>query len=157
MRAVLFDFLNETMKENPKVVVLDADLAGATKTGVFQKAYAIYCDIYDEAGGIATIATLLAMNGINIKNIGILHNREFEDGVLRIEFYEDEACNKAERVLKERGRMDDYKLITELPNKVNIHFLRQKEQLGLGHAVLQARSFIGDEPFALLFLLKTYP
>ena len=55
-----------------------------------------------------------------------------------------------ERVLKERGRMDDYKLITELPNKVNIHFLRQKEQLGLGHAVLQARSFVGDEPFALL-------
>lgn len=55
-----------------------------------------------------------------------------------------------ERVLKERGRMEEYKLITELPNKVNIHFLRQKEQLGLGHAVLQARSFIGDEPFALL-------
>lgn len=55
-----------------------------------------------------------------------------------------------ERVLLERGRMDDYKLITELPNKVNIHFVRQKEQLGLGHAVLQSRSFIGDEPFALL-------
>ena len=55
-----------------------------------------------------------------------------------------------ERVLKDRGRMEDYKLITELPNKVNIHFVRQKEQLGLGHAVLQSRSFIGDEPFALL-------
>ena len=55
-----------------------------------------------------------------------------------------------ERVLLERGRMDDYKLITELPNKVNIHFVRQKEQLGLGHAVLQSRSFVGDEPFALL-------
>lgn len=55
-----------------------------------------------------------------------------------------------ERILKERGRMEDYKLITELPNKVNIHFVRQKEQLGLGHAVLQARSFIGNEPFALL-------
>ena len=55
-----------------------------------------------------------------------------------------------ERVLLERGKMDDYKLITELPNKVNIHFVRQKEQLGLGHAVLQSRSFVGDEPFALL-------
>lgn len=54
-----------------------------------------------------------------------------------------------ERVLKEKGRMEDYKLITELPNKVNIHFVRQKEQLGLGHAVLQSRSFIGNEPFAL--------
>ena len=55
-----------------------------------------------------------------------------------------------ERVLLERGRLEEYKLITELPNKVNIHFVRQKEQLGLGHAVLQSRSFIGDEPFALL-------
>ena len=55
-----------------------------------------------------------------------------------------------ERVLKEKGRMEDYKLITELPNKVNIHFVRQKEQLGLVHAVLQSRSFIGNEPFALL-------
>ena len=55
-----------------------------------------------------------------------------------------------ERVLLERGKMDDYKLIAELPNKVNIHFVRQKEQLGLGHAVLQSRSFVGDEPFALL-------
>jgi hypothetical protein len=32
-----------------------------------------------------------------------------------------------EHVLKEKGRMDEYRLITELPNKVNIHFLRQKE------------------------------
>lgn len=55
-----------------------------------------------------------------------------------------------ERVLKEKGRMEDYKLITELPNKINIHFVRQKEQLGLGHAILQARSFIADEPFAVL-------
>lgn len=55
-----------------------------------------------------------------------------------------------ERVLLERGRMEEYKLITELPNKVNIHFVRQKEQLGLGHAVLQSRSFVGNEPFALL-------
>ncbi|MBS6195837.1 MAG: prephenate dehydrogenase [Clostridiales bacterium] len=73
--------------------------------GPLQKMYAIYCDIYDEAGGIATIATLLAMNNINIKNIGIIHNREFEEGVLRIEFYEEEACTKAENVLKERNYM----------------------------------------------------
>lgn len=73
--------------------------------GVLEKMYAIYCDIYDEAGGIATIATLLAMNNINIKNIGIVHNREFEEGVLRIEFYEEEACAKAEHILKDRNYM----------------------------------------------------
>lgn len=71
--------------------------------GALERVYAIYCDIYDEAGGIATIATLLAMNNINIKNIGIIHNREFEEGVLRIEFYEEDACEKAEKVLTERN------------------------------------------------------
>lgn len=71
--------------------------------GVLDKVYALYCDIYDEAGGIATIATLLAMNNINIKNIGIIHNREFEEGVLRIEFDNQEAWEKAEKVLLERN------------------------------------------------------
>ena len=71
--------------------------------GALEKVYALYCDIYDEAGGIATIATLLAMNNINIKNIGIIHNREFEEGVLRIEFYQEDACLKAEQILKERN------------------------------------------------------
>ena len=55
-----------------------------------------------------------------------------------------------EHILKAKGRIDEYNLITDLPNKVNIHFVRQKEQLGLGHAVLQARAFVGEEPFALL-------
>lgn len=44
-----------------------------------QKAYIIYCDIVDQAGAIATIATILACNAISIKNIGIVHNREFEE------------------------------------------------------------------------------
>lgn len=74
-----------------------------SSAGMLEKIYALYCDIYDEAGGIATIATLLAMNGINIKNIGIVHNREFEEGVLRIEFYEAEALKKSESILTERN------------------------------------------------------
>lgn len=45
----------------------------------------------DEAGAIATIATILATEKVSIKNIGIIHNREFEDGVLKIEFYTDAA------------------------------------------------------------------
>lgn len=65
------------------------------KTGSLPSIYEIYCDLIDEAGGIATIATILATNGINIKNIGIIHNREFEQGVLRIEFYEEEAMEQA--------------------------------------------------------------
>lgn len=70
------------------------------KTGSLPSIYEIYCDLIDEAGGIATIATILAANGISIKNIGIIHNREFEQGVLRIEFYENNAMKKAVQQLR---------------------------------------------------------
>jgi Prephenate dehydrogenase len=63
--------------------------------GLMKKMFEIYLDIMDEAGAIATIATLLASNQISIKNIGIIHNREFEEGVLRIEFYDEGAQTKA--------------------------------------------------------------
>lgn len=55
-----------------------------------------------------------------------------------------------EQNLLVKGKVDEYKLVTEIGSKVNIHFIRQKEQLGLGHAVLQAKTFMGNEPFALL-------
>lgn len=68
--------------------------------GPIAKVYALYCDIIDEAGGIAALSTILASAGISIKNIGILHNREFEDGVLKIEFYEEDSRTKASALLK---------------------------------------------------------
>lgn len=71
-----------------------------SSAGPIKKQFALYCDIIDEAGGIATIATILASNAINIKNIGIIHNREFEEGVLRIEFYDEESSSKAASLLK---------------------------------------------------------
>lgn len=55
-----------------------------------------------------------------------------------------------ESILKSKNRQEELNRVTELPNKVNIHYIRQKEQLGLGHAVLCAKAFVGDEPFALL-------
>lgn len=70
------------------------------KRGSIQPVYELYCDLVDEVGGIATIATLLASNGINIKNIGILHNREFEDGVLHIELYDQASLDTAGSLLK---------------------------------------------------------
>lgn len=71
-----------------------------TSAGPIKKAFAVYCDIIDEAGGIATIATILASNHISIKNIGIIHNREFEEGVLRIEFYDEESSHRAVELLQ---------------------------------------------------------
>lgn len=67
--------------------------------GLMKKLFEIYMDIMDEAGAIATIATLLASNQISIKNIGIIHNREFEEGVLRIEFYDEPSQIKAGTML----------------------------------------------------------
>ena len=60
-------------------------------------------DIADEAGGIATIATILALEKISIKNIGIIHNREFEEGVLKIEFYDGSSMEKGAALLKKRN------------------------------------------------------
>jgi len=67
--------------------------------GPIERSYVLYCDLIDEAGTIATIATILATAGISIKNIGIVHNREFEEGVLRIEFYEQAPLDKAVTLL----------------------------------------------------------
>ena len=71
-----------------------------SSAGPIKKQFAFYCDIIDEAGGIATIATILATNNINIKNIGIVHNREFEEGALKIEFYDEASSAKAARLLQ---------------------------------------------------------
>lgn len=71
--------------------------------GPTKKVYVLYCDLLDETGGIAAVTTILAINGINIKNIGIVHNREFEEGVLRIEMYEEECLNLAQKVLSDHG------------------------------------------------------
>lgn len=68
--------------------------------GPIKKIYACYVDIPDEAGSIATLATLLAKADISIKNIGIIHNREFEEGVLHVEFYDQTALDEATALLQ---------------------------------------------------------
>ena len=81
------------------------DSIDVTSCGLITKAYVLYLDIVDEAGGIATIATILAMDNISIKNIGIIHNREFEQGVLKIEFYEEEKRYEARRRSSEKKKL----------------------------------------------------
>ena len=51
-------------------------------------------------GSISTIAVILAAKGISIKNIGIIHNREFEDGVLRLEMYDRISLDAAVQLLR---------------------------------------------------------
>ncbi|WP_338623735.1 UTP--glucose-1-phosphate uridylyltransferase GalU [Selenomonas sp. TAMA-11512] len=51
--------------------------------------------------------------------------------------------------LKAQGKYDQLKMIEEISD-IQVHFVRQKEAKGLGHAVLCAKQFIGEEPFAVL-------
>jgi UTP--glucose-1-phosphate uridylyltransferase len=55
-----------------------------------------------------------------------------------------------ERFLEEKGRHDQAELVRKISNMVQVSYTRQKEPLGLGHAVLVARDLVGDEPFAVL-------
>ena len=55
-----------------------------------------------------------------------------------------------EMLLQMKGQNDLLKIVENISNMVDIHYVRQKEPLGLGHAVLCAKAFIGDEPFAVL-------
>jgi UTP--glucose-1-phosphate uridylyltransferase len=55
-----------------------------------------------------------------------------------------------ELMLREKEKHDELKKIQQISDLANIFYIRQKEPLGLGHAVLCARQFIGNEPFAVL-------
>ena len=66
------------------------------------KVYFIHVDIADRPGLIAEVSTILAINNINIKNIGINHNREFQEGVLRVEFNSHEELVTAVKLLQDR-------------------------------------------------------
>ena len=68
-------------------------------SGPIKKDYSIRLDIPDEAGSIAAVSTLLALNNISIKNIGIIHNREYVDGVMKLELYKEDDEKKARELL----------------------------------------------------------
>lgn len=65
--------------------------------------YELFVDLLDETGGIATIARILADHEISIKNIGIINNREFEEGVLHIVLKDEESLLSAEKVLQKHS------------------------------------------------------
>ena len=53
--------------------------------------------------------------------------------------------------LTEKGKVEELKMLWEIAHMANVYFLRQKETLGLARAVGCARSFVGDEPFVVLY------
>lgn len=80
-----------------------------------------------------------------IEDILIIIGRNKED----IANYFDRSP-ELELFLKENGKEELLELTERISNMANIHYVRQKDAKGLGHAVHCAKTFIGDEPFALL-------
>ena len=71
------------------------------RKGALPEAFVLHADLRDEAGAIATFATILASHGISMKNIGIVHNRDYEQGALRIEFYDRDSLDRAFTLLSD--------------------------------------------------------
>ena len=73
--------------------------------GLFDKVHKLYVHIPDQPGTIATVTSLLAFNNISLKNIGIIYNREFEEGVLQLAFPDKQTLTRAKRLLTDNGYM----------------------------------------------------
>ena len=80
-----------------------------------------------------------------VEEILIITNR----GKNPIEDYFDYAPDLEERLIKD-GKLSDAETVRKVADMADIFFLRQKETKGLGHAVWRAKSFVGNEPFAIL-------
>ena len=72
-------------------------------SGVIRMHHELFVDIPDEAGALAKVTAFIAEAKISLKNIGVSHNREDEEGVLRLSFYDADARRNAQNVLKAAG------------------------------------------------------
>ncbi|MCM1541979.1 MAG: prephenate dehydrogenase [Blautia sp.] len=75
----------------------------SASSGPLKRSFSISVDIADKAGALASIVTLLSEHKLSIKNIGITHNRETEDGVLQMEFYDEPSLLAAVALLEGEG------------------------------------------------------
>ena len=70
-------------------------------------------------------------------------------GKIAIEDHFD-GSYELEKMLEERGKIELLKVVRQISDMIHVAYVRQKEALGLGHAVLMARELVGHEPFAVL-------
>jgi UTP--glucose-1-phosphate uridylyltransferase len=80
-----------------------------------------------------------------IENIAVIISR----GKSCIEDHFD-GSPELERFLEQKGKLDLLEDVRRISNLAEFCYIRQKEALGLGHAILMAEEYIGDEPFAVL-------
>ncbi|MBR6789685.1 MAG: UTP--glucose-1-phosphate uridylyltransferase [Oscillospiraceae bacterium] len=81
-----------------------------------------------------------------IEDILIITSR----GKTTVEDHFDRSPELEQRLLRS-GKNDVYDQMVAISDLANITYIRQKETKGLGHAILCAKSFVGDEPFAVLY------
>lgn len=62
-----------------------------------------------------------------------------------------DASPELEALLEKSGKTEFLEIVRSISNLANITFIRQKEMKGLGHAVLKAKSFVGNDPFAVMY------
>src|SRR5438874_13176996 len=55
-----------------------------------------------------------------------------------------------EKLLEEKNKTDLLTIVRQISDMIHVAYVRQKEAMGLGHAVLMARELVGNEPFAVL-------
>ncbi len=79
------------------------DSFDSTSSGARNLLHVLFVDIEDHPGMLAEVVTLLAVNAISIKNIGITHNREYQEGTLRVEFYSEADLIEAKDILTTRN------------------------------------------------------
>ncbi|MEC0240180.1 UTP--glucose-1-phosphate uridylyltransferase GalU [Paenibacillus dokdonensis] len=89
--------------------------------------------IIEEAAG-SGIEEVLIITGKGKKVI-----EDHFDSALELEYY-----------LEQKGKFEELRKVREFTGMANIHYIRQSERKGLGHAISVGRKFIGEEPFAVL-------
>ena len=94
----IYDFFNDARQYRDSFIT-----SPATPSGPIPKEYIMHVNIADRPGVIAEVVIILALHQINIKNVGITHNREYQEGVLRIELNSSPDIAAAKETLESRG------------------------------------------------------
>lgn len=93
--AKIYDFFESA--RNYRDSFIDAN------SGPIKKAYTLRMELADKTGALSEVVALLAKENISIKNIGILHNREYQSGAMHLELYDDISLKTAKELLLENG------------------------------------------------------
>ncbi|MGN0369369.1 MAG: prephenate dehydrogenase/arogenate dehydrogenase family protein [Butyrivibrio sp.] len=79
------------------------DSISISTKGPVTRSHSFYCDIEDKEGSLNAVTLMLSENHINIKNIEIIHNREYRQGVLLVDFYDEDSENSARKLFAQNG------------------------------------------------------